>query len=383
MINSTPLDDLKNRIPMQWLRERDVDLLICSELHSEGPLRDLFLGGWQGGEAEFYGAWVSYHDVDGESDIVASFKSGAKVFIAFIENKIDAEFQPDQPERYRARAKRWGDSISPAAEVETILLAPVEYFENEGSEVFDRQISYEDVIAAVSGSCDPRTQFLAETLINGIESNKRGYSPQRNEATTRVWSAIWNIANAEAPNLRREKPVSKPAGAGFIHFVSADGVSTAETRQRARIVYKPSHGNVDLQFSNMIVGRLESEVSGVLVPEMTVARAAKSARGLAGKLLAGFFAIPSRRLSILCDTMITKYVSSTQNDIDNRCSENDGLWRIGVSGPVSSIRIKVPVVDFGQSPDGQREEIRQSIQAAERLRSFFIENQLMDWVPSV
>ena len=59
------------------------------------------------------------------------------------------------------------------------------------------------------------------------------------------------------------------------------------------------------------------------------------ARGLAGKLLAGFFAIPSRRISILCDTMITKYVSSTQNDIDNRCSENDGLWRIGVSGPVS------------------------------------------------
>ena len=58
-------------------------------------------------------------------------------------------------------------------------------------------------------------------------------------------------------------------------------------------------------------------------------------RGLAGKLLAGFFAIPSRRISILCDIMITKYVSSTQNDIDNRCSENDGLWRIGVSGPVS------------------------------------------------
>ena len=33
--------------------------------------------------------------------------------------------------------------------------------------------------------------------------------------------------------------------------------------------------------------------------------------------------------------MITKCVSSTQNDIDNRSSENDGLWRIGVSGPVS------------------------------------------------
>ena len=31
----------------------------------------------------------------------------------------------------------------------------------------------------------------------------------------------------------------------------------------------------------------------------------------------------------------TKYVSRTPYDIDNRCSKNDGLWRIGVSGQIS------------------------------------------------
>ena len=323
MTNPTPLDDLKNRPPMQWLRERDIDLLICSELHADSPLQNLFLGGWSGGVAEFDGAWVSYHDVDGESDIVVSFKCGADVLILLIENKIDAEFRPDQPERYRERAQRWKASMSPGAEVEAVLLAPVDYFEKEGSELFDRQISYEDVITALAESDDTRAQFLAETLRNGIESHERGYSPQHNEATTLVWSAIWDCVNSEAPQLRMKKPVSKPVRAGFIYFESAVGVSNAETQQRATVVYKPSHENVDLQFSNMKIVTLEEAVASVLESDLTVAQAGKSA----------------------------------------------------------SIRIKVPAVDFGQSPDGQQDAIRQGIQAAERLRLFFIENRLLELVP--
>ena len=111
MTNSTPLDRLKNRPPMQWLRERDIDLLICSELHSPGPLWDLFLGGWNSGVAEFDGAWMSWQDVDGETDIVVSFKAGANALILLIENKIAAQFQPDQPRRYRIRAQRWQASL--------------------------------------------------------------------------------------------------------------------------------------------------------------------------------------------------------------------------------------------------------------------------------
>ncbi|MDE2844710.1 MAG: PD-(D/E)XK nuclease family protein [Chloroflexota bacterium] len=318
MVN--PLVMLKERLPMQWLRERDIDLLICSELNSQGPLRDVFLGGWNARIAHFYGAWVSYHDVDGETDIVASFWAGDNALVLLIENKIDAEFQPEQPQRYRERANRWRDSLGPGAEVETVLLAPEEYFENEGSELFDLQISYEAVIAALAESDDPRTQFLAQTLENGIESHRRGYTPQHSEATTRVWSAIWNWADADAPNLRMDRPVSKPVGAGFIHFVNAEGVSTAQTGRRAKIVYKPEYGNVDLQFSNMEVARLQEAARDILAPDMTVARAAKSA----------------------------------------------------------SIRIKVPALDFGRPPEGQEEAIRSGIEAAERLRVFFMEEQPLE-----
>ena len=324
MTNSTPLVHLKKRPAMQWPRERDIDLLICSELHSPGPLRNLFLGGWNSGVAEFDGAWVSCHDVDGESDIVASFKAGANVLILLIEDKIDAPFQPDQPERYRARAQRWQASLPSQSEVRTVLLAPGEYSENEGSDLFDRQISYEDIIAALSGSGDPRTQFLVQTLKNGVVSHERGYSSEPSEATTRVWRAIWDCVDSEAPRLRMKKPSSKPTRAGFIHFGSAVGVSSTQTQGRAVIVYKPARENADIQFSNTQVATLEDAVAGILDSDMTIAKAGKSA----------------------------------------------------------SIRLKVPRVDFGLPPDDQQDAIRQGVVAAERLRCLFIENRLLDLLPT-
>ena len=192
---------------MHWLRERDIDLLICSELHfKEGPLHRLLVGGWNSGNVEFDGAWVSHHDSDGEVDILASFQSGSKSLFLLIENKIDAEFQPEQPQRYGERAQRWKDESSGNLEIETVLLGPEDYFENEGSEIFDRQVSYEEVIAALADSADSRTQFLAKTLKDGIEYHKHGYKALHNDSTTAIWGAIWKVANAEAPKLRMKKP---------------------------------------------------------------------------------------------------------------------------------------------------------------------------------
>ena len=320
---TTPLDELKKRTPMQWLRERDIDLLICSELHSGGPLRDIFLGEWKNEMNQFEGAWVSHHDVDGESDIVAAFKDENRVLILLIEDKIDADFQPEQPQRYRARAERWKPALPAGSAVETVLLAPEEYSENEGSELFDRIVSYEDIMAALGGSADPRTRFLAEILQNGIESHRHGYAPKPNEATTSVWTAIWDMALAEAPQLRMERPYNKPLRAGFVSLANAAGVTTADTGRRAKIMYKAVHGYVDIEFASMRAEALQEAVEHLLEEGMSIAQASKSA----------------------------------------------------------SIRIKAPAVDFGQPSDEQEEAIRQGVLAAERLRLFFINNRLIDLVP--
>ena len=310
---------------MNWLRERDVDLLICSELHStESPLHKPLVGEWNNGVAQFDDAWVSYKDSDGETDIVASFKSGGRSLVLLIEDKIDAAFQTEQPERYRRRAQRWNDLSASSVAVETVLLAPNSYFENAGSELFDRQISYEEVIMALAASSDPRTRFLAQTLKDGIESYRRGYKALPDDTATRVWHAIWETANLVAPQLRMENPGSKPAGAGFIHLDGADGVSTAETQRRVKIVYKAVHGNADLQFANTQEATLRDAVGGALAADMSVAATGKSA----------------------------------------------------------SIRIKVPIVDFGLLPDEQEGAIRQGLHAAERLRLFYIEKQPLELIPA-
>ena len=108
MACSTPIDELRDRSPAAWLRERGIDLLICSEPWAEGsPLRTISAGRWNDGTATFDGAWVSHQDADGETDIVVSFISGPESLVLLVENKIYAEFQPDQPERYRQRGMRW------------------------------------------------------------------------------------------------------------------------------------------------------------------------------------------------------------------------------------------------------------------------------------
>ena len=324
MPTSTPWDDLRNQTAVRWLRERDIDLLVCSELHLDGgPLQEILVGGWNSnGVTRFDGAVVSHWDAGDETDIVASFKSDSGSLVLLIENKIDADFQPDQPQRYRERAQRGRDSGPPTCEVETVLLAPSGYFENEGREIFDRQVSYEEVIDALAESTDPRTLFLADTLRNGIESHRQGYRPEHDEATTQAWNAFWEMANAETPLLRMGKPGSKPSGAGFIEFQDAEGVSVAETGRRAKIIYKRRHCNVDLQFANMSEAALRSAVEGLLEPDMAVMRTGKSA----------------------------------------------------------SIRIGVPPVDFTRMPNGQGESIRAGLQAAERLRRWFVEKRLLEVV---
>ena len=123
---------------------RGIDLLICGELHFDGgPLQKLFAGGCNNGVSQFDGAWISHWDAGDETGIVASFKSDSGSLVLLIEDKIDAEFQPDQPELYRQRAHRWKECGPPGCDVETVMLAPAGYFENEGSEIFDRQVSYE------------------------------------------------------------------------------------------------------------------------------------------------------------------------------------------------------------------------------------------------
>ena len=283
----------------------------------------MFAGQWNEGTAVFHGAWVSYRDADGETDIVVSFTGGPKRLILLAENKIDADFQPDQPERYRQRGMRWIELSRPPTDVETVLLAPAEYLDKERSDLFDRKISYEELIDSLTDASDPRSNFLGYMLTQGIQSHRRGYVPEHDETNTRVWQMFWDIASKETPRLRMRPRDTAPSGARFIVFDDAEGLSTPEIKRRAMVIYKgriSGRNHVDIQFGQTTEAALLAKVAGILEDDMSVVRAAASA----------------------------------------------------------SIRVEVPTVDFSQLPEGQEDAIRAGIHTAERLRRFFAEHSLVN-----
>ena len=178
MAHSSAIDDLRNRAPAEWLRERDIDLLICCELWAEAsPLHALLAGQWNHDPATFDGAWVSHRGADGDTDIVVSFTSNRKRLVLPVENKIDAHFRPSQPERYRQLAIDWKHLSGPSVDVDTVLLAPAEYLDSQGSDLFDHHLSYEELVDSLSEAVDPRSRFLAHMLREGINATGRATCP--------------------------------------------------------------------------------------------------------------------------------------------------------------------------------------------------------------
>ena len=121
-----------------------------------------------------------------------------------VENKIDAEFQKGQVERYTSRARSW-EERGDANEVRTLLLAPSDYFGRPGAELFDERIDYEDAMASLAGADDGRSRFLAGVLGQGIDKQRQGYTPSPDEAVTEMWRAIYERSRKLTPSSPWQK----------------------------------------------------------------------------------------------------------------------------------------------------------------------------------
>ena len=177
---------MHDRTPFGWLRERDIDLLLCAELHHDGALRRLFERRLGCDGAKFSGAWVSVAELEGESDLVIAWKRDDSTVLALVENKIAAGFQPDQGLRYRKRADRWGREPG-IGECTTVLIAPEQYMDWPGSTEFRHHLSYEDLASRLRKEGDPRSEFLADALEAGTGLYRRGYVAVPDAAVSSVW----------------------------------------------------------------------------------------------------------------------------------------------------------------------------------------------------
>jgi len=111
------------------IEERDIDLMLLEEVSCETEFQQLIAhialdlsATWKFIEAANSISTISH----GESDLIAIFQSDTRVVAVMVENKIAANFMPEQANRYRLRGER-GVRDGHWTEFVTVLIAPRRY----------------------------------------------------------------------------------------------------------------------------------------------------------------------------------------------------------------------------------------------------------------
>jgi hypothetical protein len=195
--------------------------------------------------------------------------------MVLVENKIDANLQPRQAERYRERASRHVKEGHCSACL-TVIVAPKAYFGAEPADLgFDHVITYEDILQWFADAKHLSTRRLAKMalLSRAVNRGASGWNPIPDESVTEFWRRYWELCRAIAPELRMARPDMKPATSGFIYF------RPCELPKGAILVHKVPYGNVDIQLAGKAgeLQKLSQKYGPLLEPGMTLEAASKSA----------------------------------------------------------------------------------------------------------
>ncbi|WP_439365266.1 PD-(D/E)XK nuclease family protein [Bradyrhizobium sp. DASA03005] len=224
------------------LYERDIDVLLQEELIFSQAVRDIFsspLG--LDGPLQVTECSLSVVDGTGETDLLARFLVGGKSGVLLIENKIDAAFQPMQPERYRARANEMARGGQQAY---CVLIAPSKYSEgNSAAAHFDGCVSYEDVAHAIGSQDTERAKHRAALLLRAVQQAKSSYIVIPAPEVTNMWQRIYEIARTEFPALQMKPPTDKGRNSWWVIF-------KGDLPARITIDWKVKNGVMDLSFWN-------------------------------------------------------------------------------------------------------------------------------------
>lgn len=237
----------ETNIPIiESVRERDIDLLILEEFYAETGFGKLFLKVISRTEYVFSKAYRSVTTAGlGETDVQVEFKDivGNKLYI-LIENKVDAEFQDAQYERYLERANLLKNNTCDAY---VILTAPESYIKQKSE--FEYHLSYEDIRNWFAGSTERnRGWYKSELLRLAIEQERRGYQATRDDVVTLFWKQYFEYIQNVLPELGMSDPRAKPTQSSFVYF------KPKWLPENMRLIHKMDKGYIDLELS----GRAEN-----------------------------------------------------------------------------------------------------------------------------
>lgn len=258
--------------------ERDIDLLLLEEFVASLDFLQWFSSRVTDTSIEvekLLNAQRSVTQSNGESDleILLQDSTGEKRHL-LIENKVNANFQPQQAERYRSRGQGYQQSGS-CNVFQTILVAPERYFGSETAlKGFDARVTYEEIRDwfKVQRRDVERQRYKVELLTAAITKRTVGYQRITDAPVSEFWYQYWKLSKEQAPILNMEEPDSKGARACFIPF------KPASLPAGIKLIHKLSRGNVDLQFRGMAedVNKLRHQFESVADSDMRFVKAAKS-----------------------------------------------------------------------------------------------------------
>ena len=154
-------------------KERDIDLMLLEEMHCSPTFVS-----WIAECARLKGAslHVAHHSVyrgNGETDILALIDTPDGRVALMIEDKIGAEMQPQQAERYRERGKALCDADGSLKCYRTLLCAPQTYLLGVPDKDWDATLSFEDIAGWFERQQDVRSNWRRDTLTRAATRLRR------------------------------------------------------------------------------------------------------------------------------------------------------------------------------------------------------------------
>ena len=194
--------------------ERDIDILIADELCTNHDSAIwLASRAWPEikGNINIDSLSHSVSDDLGESDLVIIYcepSSDSKRAI-LLENKISAEPQPNQADRYRQRGQR-GIATSHWQSFRTVMIAPADYLNSvQDAMNYDCRISYEDFLAWLLAN---GRAFKAHAVYVALRGRHRKSTIPFDESVTIFFEKYGDHVNQHFPEIRISRPKHKRTG---------------------------------------------------------------------------------------------------------------------------------------------------------------------------
>ncbi|MCR4874727.1 MAG: hypothetical protein K5923_03160 [Clostridia bacterium] len=229
---------------LAYIEERDVDFAIMREMQKSKAVQELFFDkvNMSGQLVKTFHSLVQEEEPGkyGESDIVFIFqKDDGKKFAIFVEDKINADAQPQQRDRYDVRANLL--KIEEGFDNYFIILcAPDNYKINEK---YDLRISHNDIEQLCVDDLD------REVFKQSCNTKMRNNTIE-NKGITAFWNSLIDLVNKEYDYLKFSR-VKRARGSSAFWPEFGTNVSGLI------VCYKSDQNTIDFQFSKMARRRNE------------------------------------------------------------------------------------------------------------------------------